>query len=276
MPGGSTARRGQPAARTAAARAHGGRAWTYAAAHGRVQQYAAWLRRRGVGAGDVVGLDVANSHRCVWLWLAVCAVGASPALFHAHVAGAALAHCIRSAAPCLIVVDADARCRYSDRLMAELGYAARPHDQRGLDAANASSLPSAPGRSLRRAGSAPTPAVGASPDRDASSPRKLQIVFLDEGVLAHIESLEVTGQSDEAPSDHTASDTTVLIFTSGTASFSCSACLTEPGTTGMPKPVLFSMRRAYAAGRFLARWIPLKESDVLYTVSIRMPDLSMR
>ena len=77
--------------------------YTYEQLVGRMHQYARWARSQGIRKGDVVGLLAANSPEYFAFWAGVSSQGVIVALLNTQLQGESLRHCIRTAAPKLIV-----------------------------------------------------------------------------------------------------------------------------------------------------------------------------
>jgi len=94
----------------------------------------------------------------------------------------------------------------------------------------------------------------ASADFRGEGKGAIRVIFVDRELEAKIEAGEGIREPDEARAGQKLQDMAMLIYTSG--------------TTGMPKPAIVSWGKAIVGGRFVAGWLPLKKTDVLYTVSI--------
>ena len=81
--------------------------WTYGDMERRANRYAGWVRRLGLGPGDVVGMCMENrpDYLCVWFGLAK--AGVATALINSQLTGKGLAHCLEAAGACHVIVDAD-------------------------------------------------------------------------------------------------------------------------------------------------------------------------
>jgi len=73
----------------------------------RCYQYARWGLAQGLRSGDVVSLMMSNCPEYLAVWLGLTRLGVTVALANTHLAGDALAHCIRIVAPKIIIVSAD-------------------------------------------------------------------------------------------------------------------------------------------------------------------------
>jgi len=70
----------------------------------RSHRYARWGLLQGLKSGDVAALLMPNCAEYVAAWLGLTRLGVTVALLNTHLAGDALAHCIRIAAPRLMIV----------------------------------------------------------------------------------------------------------------------------------------------------------------------------
>jgi fatty-acyl-CoA synthase len=73
----------------------------------RADQYARWGLSQGLKPGDAIALMMANCAEYVALWLGLTRIGVTVALINTQLSGDALAHCLRIAAPRLVVIGAD-------------------------------------------------------------------------------------------------------------------------------------------------------------------------
>jgi fatty-acyl-CoA synthase len=69
-------------------------------------RFARWALAEGVGVGDVVGLLMRNSPEYLAIWLGVTRIGGVVALLNTNLVGSSLAHCITTAMPKHMIVDA--------------------------------------------------------------------------------------------------------------------------------------------------------------------------
>ncbi|WP_249009277.1 class I adenylate-forming enzyme family protein [Conexibacter sp. DBS9H8] len=83
-----------------------GRRWTYAELWEDVGRLAAGLAERGVGAGDVVCLDLFNGPEFALSWLAAQRIGAIAAPINFRLASGEIAHIIDDSAPAAVLYDA--------------------------------------------------------------------------------------------------------------------------------------------------------------------------
>lgn len=77
--------------------------YTYEQLVGRMHQYARWARLQGLRKGDVVALFASNSPEYFAFWAGVSSQGVIVALLNTQLQGESLRHCIRTAAPRLLV-----------------------------------------------------------------------------------------------------------------------------------------------------------------------------
>ncbi|OCL09230.1 acetyl-CoA synthetase-like protein [Glonium stellatum] len=91
----------------------------------------------------------------------------------------------------------------------------------------------------------------ASTDFRGEGKGAIEITFVDRELEANIEAGEGIREPDEARAGQKLHDMAMLIYTSG--------------TTGMPKPAIVSWTKARMGARFVAGWLPLKKTDVMYT-----------
>ena len=80
-----------------------GSSFTYAGLAGRCNQYARWGLAQGLKNGDRVALVMANSAEYPAIWLGLSRIGVAVALINVHLGGEGLAHCIRIAAPHVVL-----------------------------------------------------------------------------------------------------------------------------------------------------------------------------
>ena len=71
-------------------------------------RFARWTLAEGVRVGDVVCLSMRNRPEYLAIWLGITQVGGVVALLNPNLTGAALAHCVKLAAPKHIIIDANA------------------------------------------------------------------------------------------------------------------------------------------------------------------------
>ena len=91
----------------AAALSSPGASLSYAELAARLNRYARWGLAQGLGPGDAVALLMQNSAEYPAVWLGLSRIGVAVALVNAQLSGEALAHCIRAAAPRLVLVSAE-------------------------------------------------------------------------------------------------------------------------------------------------------------------------
>ncbi len=80
---------------------------SYAGLAAQCNRIARWGLARGLGAGNVVGLLMANSPNYVVIWLGLSQLGCTVALLNTNLKPDALAHCIRAAGARHVIVGAD-------------------------------------------------------------------------------------------------------------------------------------------------------------------------
>jgi fatty-acyl-CoA synthase len=80
---------------------------TYSGLAARAHQYARWGLAQGLKQGEAVALICPNRAEYVAVWLGLTRIGAIVALINSQLSGEPLAHCIRVAAPRIIVVAAE-------------------------------------------------------------------------------------------------------------------------------------------------------------------------
>jgi len=84
-----------------------GSSLTYAGLASRCNQYARWGLAQGLKGGDGVALVMANCAEYPAIWLGLSRIGVAVALINVHLGGEGLAHCIRIAAPRLVLVSSE-------------------------------------------------------------------------------------------------------------------------------------------------------------------------
>ncbi|WP_024518430.1 long-chain-acyl-CoA synthetase [Bradyrhizobium sp. Tv2a-2] len=75
----------------------GGESFTYGELAARINQYARWARRHGIGHGRTVCLIMSNRPDYIACWLGISRVGGAVALINTRLVGQSLAHCINVA-----------------------------------------------------------------------------------------------------------------------------------------------------------------------------------
>jgi fatty-acyl-CoA synthase len=73
----------------------------------RSNQYARWALDQGLALGEVIGLVMSSGPEYLACWLGITKIGGVVALVNPNLTGAALAHCVREAAPRAVVVGAN-------------------------------------------------------------------------------------------------------------------------------------------------------------------------
>ena len=84
-----------------------GENFTYGALAARINQFARWARRQGIGRGQTVCLIMPNRPNYLACWLGISRVGGVVALINTKLIGQSLAHCIDVARPSHIIVAHD-------------------------------------------------------------------------------------------------------------------------------------------------------------------------
>ncbi|MGD0493570.1 MAG: long-chain-acyl-CoA synthetase [Steroidobacteraceae bacterium] len=101
-----------------------GSSFSYAGLAGRCNQYARWGLAQGLKSGDRIALVMANCAEYPAIWLGLSRIGVAVALINVHLGGEGLAHCIRIAAPRLVLVSrelAPSVAAIRDRLPSGIG-----------------------------------------------------------------------------------------------------------------------------------------------------------
>ena len=93
-----------------------------------------------------------------------------------------------------------------------------------------------------------------SPSPDESR-KPVEIVFLDSSIREQIASMSPQRTPDELRTGILGHDMAMLIYTSG--------------TTGMPKPAILPWGKIVTGAKTVGGWLPMKTTDVFYTVSVR-------
>jgi fatty-acyl-CoA synthase len=81
--------------------------FTYAQLSATANRIARWGLARGLVSGDVVCLLMPNRPEFLAIWIGLTRIGAIVALLNTQLSGSALAHCVRVAAPRIIIADAE-------------------------------------------------------------------------------------------------------------------------------------------------------------------------
>ncbi len=95
----------------------GQESFSYRALAERTNQYARWAINQGLEKGDVVCLLMANRPEFMAIWLGITSAGAVVSLLNTNLAGASLAHCIRTVRPKHIIVSAEFAKNLTDALI---------------------------------------------------------------------------------------------------------------------------------------------------------------
>ncbi|KAI9794234.1 MAG: hypothetical protein M1816_006160 [Peltula sp. TS41687] len=155
-----------------------GHEWTYKQTYDLVLKYGTWLKtEHGVQPKDIVAIDMLNSADFIFLWFAIWSIGAVPAFLNHNLAGDSLVHCVKTAAPRLLVVDDELRALVTQDVVDQL------------------SSPDALG------------GTGGKP---------VKVVFLTAETKLHVGRIDGVREPDESRSNVTGLDTAALIYTSGT------------------------------------------------------------
>ncbi|KAF2709587.1 acetyl-CoA synthetase-like protein [Pleomassaria siparia CBS 279.74] len=234
-----------------------GKTWTYAQSYEIVLKYGTWLKSRGVVKDEIVAMDFVNSEIFIWIWLGLWSIGAKPAFINYNLTGKSLIHTIRTSTARLVLVDQHGKDNFSEHVMAEHGFVARPseeslpgrHANYGFDR-DPSQVPSVIEKS-RTGAVVPQGQTSAHVSAPIQTRRKLEIVFFDQALESHIFSLAPTRLPNSERSGQKRSGMAMLIYTSG--------------TTGLPKPAVMSWGKIHTSGNTVKGWIPLKKNDIMYT-----------
>lgn len=95
----------------------GQESFSYRALAERTNQYARWAINQGLEKGDVVCLLMANRPEFMAIWLGITSAGAVVSLLNTNLAGASLAHCIRTVRPKHIIASAEFAKNLTDALI---------------------------------------------------------------------------------------------------------------------------------------------------------------
>ncbi|KAF2476547.1 acetyl-CoA synthetase-like protein [Lindgomyces ingoldianus] len=234
---------------------HHGRSWTYAQAYEITKKYGNWLVSKGVQKDEVVAVDFMNSEVFVWVWFGLWSVGAKPAFINYNLTGKPLLHTIRTSSARLVLVDENGRAKFSEEVMKEHGFVAKPIDadvpkRRQVQYRFDNDPNMAPLVLRKHIRSTPTQKQQKG-SKSEQQPRKLEILFFDQGLEDYIMSLESTRPPDSLRNAQKLHDMAMLIYTSG--------------TTGLPKPAVMSWGKANLGAKFVANWVPLMKTDIMYT-----------
>jgi acyl-CoA synthetase (AMP-forming)/AMP-acid ligase II len=232
-----------------------GRSWTYKQVYETSLKYGTWLKSRDVKKDEIVAMDFMNSEVFVFIWFGLWSIGAKPAFINYNLTGKPLLHTIRTSTARLVLVDQHAKDNFSEKVMVEHGFAARPSEEGRTQVRQASyrfdsDSSEIPAAIKERAG-APTVQNPTGEPTSLSSRRRLEIVFFDEGLEGHINSLDPIRLPNSERSGQKRDGMALLIYTSG--------------TTGLPKPAVAGWGKTNAGGRFVRSWLPLKKNDIMYT-----------
>ena len=84
-----------------------GTALSYRQLIARIDAYAGWALRYGIGRGDVVALLMRNSPEYLAIWLGICRVGGVVALLNTQQTGVGLVHAVETVAPKHLIAGGD-------------------------------------------------------------------------------------------------------------------------------------------------------------------------
>ncbi|KAH7126939.1 hypothetical protein B0J11DRAFT_505652 [Dendryphion nanum] len=232
-----------------------GEQWTYGEAYEIVLKYGTWLKSKGVEKDEIVAMDFVNSNVFIWIWFGLWSIGAKPAFINYNLTGAPLIHTIKASSAKLVLVDEQVKDNFAEDVMAEHGFASRPTDNglpEGRQARYGFDIdPNSIPRSIRKQVKTHTTSNKESVSTLDTKPRKLEIIFFDKRLETYISTLEPIRQPNSERSNQKRNSMAMLIYTSG--------------TTGLPKAAIMSWQKATIGSKFISRWIPLQESDVMYT-----------
>lgn len=228
-----------------------GRSWTYAEAYDIVLKYGTWLKSKGVQKEEIVAMDFVNSEIFIWVWYGLWSIGAKPAFINYNLTGKSLVHTIRTSSARLVLVDEHGKQKFSEEAMAEHGFVAKSTDAglpEGRQAkfdyeSDPSELPRLVKKQVKKSSSS----------RAASSQqsRELEVVFFNKQLENDILAVKPIRQPDSERGNQKRHNMAMLIYTSG--------------TTGLPKAAVMSWGKANAGASFIYGWMPLKQTDILYT-----------
>jgi acyl-CoA synthetase (AMP-forming)/AMP-acid ligase II len=221
-----------------------GQKWTYAQAYDVVLRYGAWLKSEGVEKDEIVAMDFVNSEVFIWVWFGLWSIGAKPAFINYNLMGKPLVHTIKTSTARLVLVDENARDKFTEDVMKDHGFFKTDEEKYGFEM-TASEVP----RSVRNQTTTPR-ALEPSPAQ-AKVQRELQILYFDKALEAHILSFPPTRQPDSARAGQTRTSMAMLIYTSG--------------TTGLPKPAVMAWGKCSIGAKFVSSWLSLSGDDVVYT-----------
>jgi acyl-CoA synthetase (AMP-forming)/AMP-acid ligase II len=231
-----------------------GRSWTYKQVYETSLKYGTWLKTRDVKKDEIVAMDFMNSELFVFVLFGLWSIGAKPALINYNLTGKPLFHTIRTSTARLVLVDQDSKDNFSEEVMQEHGFAPRPSEGRSQSNrasyrfdSESSEVPA----SIKERAGAPTVENPTGEPTSLSPRRKLEIVFFDEGLEAHIGSLDSKRLPNSERGGQKPESMAMLIYTSG--------------TTGLPKPAVMSWTKITVTGRFVHGWLPLKKNSIMYT-----------
>jgi acyl-CoA synthetase (AMP-forming)/AMP-acid ligase II len=198
----------------------------------------------GVEKNDIVAIDFVNSETFIWVWFGLWSIGAKPAFINYNLTGKSLVHTIETSTARLVLVDEAGRDKFSEQVLKEHGFA-RLQEQSYSFETDSSKVP----RSIRNQTSPPRPLE--PPKTEAKVQQQLQIIHFDPALRSHILTFPPTRLPDSARANQTRTSMAMLIYTSG--------------TTGLPKPAVMSWGKASIGAKFVAGWLGLNHTDVVYT-----------
>ncbi|KAF2275998.1 long-chain fatty acid transporter-like protein [Westerdykella ornata] len=225
-----------------------GKQYTYAQAYEIVLKYGTWLKSKGVQKNEIVAMDFMNSELFIWIWFGLWSIGAKPAFINYNLTGKPLLHTIRTSTARLVLVGEESRGKFSEDVMAEHGFTA---------VSTEGPPPEQPANYHFHLEGGDTSASVARHSKvhsvDSAQPqrRKLELIFFDKGLEAFILETKPIRQPNSERGNQQKNDMAMLIYTSG--------------TTGLPKPAVMAWGKATLGSKFVAGWIPIKKTDVMYT-----------
>jgi acyl-CoA synthetase (AMP-forming)/AMP-acid ligase II len=184
-----------------------------------VLKYGTWLKARGVQKEEIVAMDFVNSEVFIWVWFGLWSIGAKPAFINYNLTGKPLFHTIRTSTARSVLVCEESKEKYSENVMVENGFSARPAEE-GLSGsekaeygfeAELGDIPSVIRNKSR---------AQAMPDHSArseggSAHKKLEIIFFDKGLEDYISSIQPIRQRNSERGNQKRNDMAMLIYTSG-------------------------------------------------------------
>ena len=184
-----------------------------------VLKYGTWLKTKGVQKEEIVAMNFVNSEVFIWVWFGLWSIGAKPAFINYNLTGKPLFHTIRTSTARLVLVGEESKENFSEDVMAENGFSARPSEE-GISEnekaeygfeAELSDIPSAI-RNSSTARAVPNPSVGSE---GGTAQKKLEIVFFDRGLEDYISTIQPIRQRNSERANQKRNDMAMLIYTSG-------------------------------------------------------------